>query len=147
MEWRTFLLKLFGKLLCQRPCCKTAKRASSCNAPFVNAVSLAEVRALEMLAGRLVTASNNNSKMSVASSNTFRCSQVHPPGPGDEPRGDVLRLFKKASLSSVKGESGTKPRTCSTPVESLEVASFAIRQKCRRCQEQALLRQGTDEPA
>ena len=50
---------------------------------FVNAVSLAEVRALEMLAGtracgRLVTASNNNSKMSVSSNNTFRCSQVHP---------------------------------------------------------------------
>ena len=35
------------------------------------------------------------------------------PRPGDEPRGNVLRLFKKASLSSTNGDSGTKLWTCS----------------------------------
>ena len=49
------------------------------------------------------------------------------PGRGDEPRGDVFRLFKKASLSSTNGDSGTKLLTLATPTEPLEVASLAVR--------------------
>ena len=83
LEWRTFLLKLFGKLLCQRPCCETGRRTSSCNAPlsvFVNAVNLAEGlgdAGWNTRLARLVTASKNNWKMSVLSttpSDVRRCT-------------------------------------------------------------------------
>ena len=44
--------------------------------------------------------------MSVSSSMIFRCSYVHPPGPGDEPRLAVCKLFMNVAGSNCRTSSG-----------------------------------------
>ena len=111
LEWRTFLLELIHNCFANVLVVVRRRREHAVAMPLtppsflVRAVDQTEVRAFEMLARRrtcstLVTASKNNSK----------CT---PYGAGDEPRGDVLRLFMKASLSCTKCDSGTKARTSS----------------------------------
>ena len=84
-EWRELFLKVFGKLLCQRFGGEMAKREHPVRIPpsfFVNAISLTEVGAFEMLTGmraNFVSASKSDSKGSVSSDSAFVCPWIHPP--------------------------------------------------------------------
>ena len=42
---------------------------------------------------------------------SFKCSYVHPPGPGEEPRGALLRLVRNVGLSRITGLSGSNSNT------------------------------------
>ena len=75
---------------------------------LVNAVNLALIKGAWTSSGmrawaKLDAASNYMSKMSVSSSMIFRCSYVHPPGPGDEPRLAVCKLFMNVTRSNTTG--------------------------------------------
>ena len=66
---------------------------------FVSAVSLAPIRTDATSSGTFACAReehapNNNSVMSLSSRRVFKCSCVHRPGPGEEPRGALLRLVR-----------------------------------------------------
>ena len=83
---------------------------------FVSAVSLAPIRTDATSSGTFACAReehapNNNSVVSLSSRRVFKCSYVHPPGPGEELRGALLRLVRYVGLSRITGLSGSNSNT------------------------------------
>ena len=116
LEGRTLCLEHFAELLRECSCRQTPQRtpvAMPLTPPsgFVRAVILAPIRvsALETLAcDKLSQADRSNSNVSVSSNIPFKCSYVHPSGPGEDPRGALLRLARNVFLSEWTGTSGSK---------------------------------------
>ena len=83
---------------------------------FASAVNLADMSAGLTSAGILACATleqaaSKSSIVSHSSSNTFKCSYVHPPGPSEDPRGALFKLVKNVALSNSTGTSGSNSNT------------------------------------
>ena len=121
LEWRAFLFKCRHELFASALATKR-HNVQPVAMPLIppsgldNAVIGALVNASLTSSGtfpfaiRLQTATNK-SVASLSSRRTFKCSYVHPPGPPEEPQGELRRLSKNVLRSNSCGVWGSNSRT------------------------------------